>query len=151
MKGSITHSLVKALQRVPGFELLTQESLLEIIGASVNLVWPAGRNVFTKGSSGEALYVVLSGKVRIFDVVDDSEITIAETGPGDYFGEMSLLLETMHTKNVQAVEASELLVLMKEPFRQLLDQNPELAARFRSTVESRRTETEQKYQTDAVA
>jgi CRP-like cAMP-binding protein len=127
MTRPITHSLIKALRNVPGFDVLDDRTLLRIVGASVNLAWPAGSLVFEKGNPGEALYIVLSGQVRIFDVVDGKEVEIARTRPGDYFGEMSLLLTSAHTKSVQAVEDSELLVLMKDSFRRLLDSYPEMA------------------------
>ena len=149
MTRPITHSLVKALKRVHGFDRLDGQDLLCIVGASVNLRWPANSHVFTKGSPGEALYVVLSGEVRIYDEVDDREVEIARTGPGDYFGEMSLIEDTTHTKNVQATEDSELLVITKEEFREMLESNPDLAEHVRETFDARRADTESKYQTEA--
>jgi CRP-like cAMP-binding protein len=141
MERPITHSLVKALRNVPGFDLLDDRSLLKIVGASVNLAYPAGRLVFEKGAPGEALYVVLSGQVRIFDVEDGHEVEIARTRPGDYFGEMSLLLTSVHTKSVQAVEDSELLVLDKESFRRLLSSYPEVAKLVHKRLEEREEQT----------
>jgi CRP-like cAMP-binding protein len=149
MTRPVTHSLVKALRGVPGFDLIDDRHLLWIVGASTNLAWPAGSFVFQKGNPGEALYIVLSGEVRIYDVVDGYEIEIARIRPGDFFGEMSLLLETTHTKNVQAVEDSELLVLMKDSFRRLFDAKPELAALVYKRLEERRAEAEAKNFTES--
>jgi CRP/FNR family transcriptional regulator, cyclic AMP receptor protein len=151
MTRPITHSLVKALRHVPGFDLLSDRDLLRIVGASVNLSWPAKSMVFEKDSQGEALYIVLSGKVRIYDEVGDQEVEIARIGPGDFFGEMSLLLDTMHTKNVQAVEDSELLVLMKDSFRRLLEMNEDLSTAVHERLEERRAETRAKFETDRAA
>lgn len=147
----ITHSLVKALRRIPGFDLLGGQELLCIVGASVNLRWARGSHVFVKGAPGEALYVVLEGRVRIYDEIDGREVEIATTGPGDYFGEMSLLSDTTHTKSVVAVEDSELLVLLKESFRELLDGSEELAEQIQKTLESRRADAESKYDTERAA
>jgi CRP/FNR family cyclic AMP-dependent transcriptional regulator len=94
---------------------------------------------------------VLSGKVRIYDQVDGNELEIARIGPGDFFGEMSLISDTTHTKNVQAVEDSELLVLMKDSFRRLLEMNEDLAAAVHERLEKRRAQTEAKFQTDRAA
>lgn len=143
----VTHSLVKALKAVPGFGLLEDSDLLEIVGASVNLVWPAGECVFSKDSPAEALYIVLSGTVQIYDEVDGGEIEIARTGPGDYFGENSLLSESTHSKNVRTLEDAELLVLSKEAFRELLASKPDLDAEVRRNLETRLTQTQEKYQT----
>lgn len=142
MERPITHSLVKALRNVPGFDVLDDRTLLRIVGASVNLVYPTGALVFEKGTPGEALYVVLSGEVRIFDVLDGHEVEVATTRPGDYFGEMSLLLTSTHTKNVRAVEDSELLVLDKDSFRRLLDGYPEVAEIVHKRLEERVPEAE---------
>ena len=143
----VTHSLVKALKAVPGFGLLQEADLLEIIGASVNLVWPAGECVFSKDTPAEALYIVLSGTVQIYDEVDGKDIEIARTGPGDYFGESSLLAETTHSKNVRALDDVELLVLSKDSFAQLLRSKPDLEAEVRRLLEARLSQTQEKYET----
>jgi CRP-like cAMP-binding protein len=143
----ISHSLIKALKRVPGFDLLDEAHLVEIAGASVNLVWREGSCIFQKGQPGEALYIVLEGRVRIYDDVDGREVEIAVTGPGDFFGEHSLLLDTTHTKNVQAVEDTELLVLSKQSFAALLASNPKLEEHIHRTLELRREEAAGKYET----
>ena len=136
---------------MPGFDLLEEGDLVDIAGASVNLVWREGSYVFRKGQPGEALYIVLSGGVRIYDEVDGGEVEIARTGAGDFFGEHSLLLDTTHTKNVQAIEDTELLVLSKRSFAALLASNPELEQHIHRTLELRRTEAEGKYRTTAPA
>lgn len=148
MEPRVSHSLVKALRCVPGFDLLDDEYLLRIVGASVNLSWPRGSFVFKKDAPGEALYIVLSGRVRIFDVIDGEEVEVARTGPGQFFGEISLLLQTKHTKSVQAIEDSELLVLMKDSFWALLDSKPDLAAHVRHTLDERCAEAQAKDETD---
>lgn len=149
MTTRVSHSLVKALSNVPGFDLLPERDLLQVVGASVNLLWPAGSLIFEKDTPGEALYIVLAGSVRIYDVLDGSEIEIAEVGPGDFFGEMSLLLDTKHTKYAQAKEDTELFVLMRESFQRLLDARSFVADHLRGTIEARRLETQAKYPTEA--
>ena len=151
MTRPVTHSLVKALRGVPGFDILEDGDLLRIVGASVNLSWPAGSLVFGKGSPGEALYIVLAGEVRIFDVVNGEDVEIARVGVGDFFGEMSLIFDTTHTKFVEAVEDSELLVLMKKSFRRLLDSKPDLAALIHRRVERRMAEDQAANATDTKA
>jgi CRP/FNR family transcriptional regulator, cyclic AMP receptor protein len=134
----VTHSLVKTLRNVPDLAALDDRKLLRIVGASVNLFWPAGASVFEKGDHAEALYVVLTGQVRIFDVADGRETDVSRLGPGESFGELSLLLGTRHTKNAQAVEDTELMVVPEETFRELLTHAPDLDAHFRRRLEERR-------------
>ena len=134
MQRRITHSLVQVLRVVPGFATLDDASLLRIVGASVNLFWPAGALVFEEGTPGDALYVVLSGEVGVFDA--DHDVT-ARIGPGDFFGEFSLLMASSHTRTARALADSELLVLPKDSFEELLASNPDLDAHFRRKVEER--------------
>jgi CRP/FNR family transcriptional regulator, cyclic AMP receptor protein len=133
----VKHSLVTALAAVPTFAELDDRTLLQIVGASANLMWSAESIIFEKGSATEALYIILSGRVLITDSVDGEETEVATLEPGDFFGELSLLLHTMHSKTAKALDACELMVLPKEAFQELLASNPDLAGHFRRTLESR--------------
>ena len=115
------------------FESFEEPELLELVGASANLCWPRGSVVFEEGEEAEALYVVLAGRVRI----SEDGRHIAEIGPGQFFGELSLLMETMHTKTAAVEEDAELMVLPKVSFQELLARDPEVAAHFRRTAEER--------------
>jgi CRP/FNR family transcriptional regulator, cyclic AMP receptor protein len=133
----VKHSLVTALAAVPDFAALDDRALLRIVGASSNLVWAERSVIFEHGSPSEALYIVLSGRVRIVDVIDGEEVEIATLEPGDFFGELSLLLHTTHSKTARAMELTELMVLPKASFQELLASNAELAGHFRRKLERR--------------
>jgi CRP/FNR family transcriptional regulator, cyclic AMP receptor protein len=137
MAGRVAHSLVQALQVVPAFANLDEHTLVHIVGASENLFWSAGSAVFEKDSPGDALYIVLSGRIGIFDVDDGKEVQLATIGVGDFFGEFSLLLHTTHTKVARALEDSELMVLPKESLQELLNANPALGDHLRRKMEER--------------
>ncbi len=133
----VTHSLVKALRTVPDFEPLEEHDLLQIVGASANLFWPAGSIIFRAGQPAEALFVILSGEVRIFQTQDGREEEISRIGPDCSFGELSLLLHTSHTKDAQAVQDSEIMVIPEAYFERLMEENQEFAAHFRRRVQER--------------
>jgi len=128
------HSLVQALGVVPTFASLDDEALLTVIGESVNLFWESGAIVFESGSPADGLYVVLSGGVRI---VDDAGNETTRLGPGQFFGEFSLLLGQPHNRTVVAAQDSELLVIPRESFQRLLDTNKALAAAVEQTIAQR--------------
>ena len=131
------HSLVKALQGVPVFAQFGESELLKVVGASANLFWPAGSRVFERGSEAEALYIVLSGCVRIVQPGDGNDVDVADIRAGQFFGELSLMLETTHTRNAVAIKDTELMVLPKASFQELLGSNADVAAHFRQTAEER--------------
>ena len=137
----LNHSLVRALRRVPDFSALDDPLLLKIVGASSNLHWSAGSPVFERGSPSEALYIVLSGCVGITDgALDDAELARIE--PGDYFGELSLMRNSKHTKSAQALEQCELLVLPRKSFEALMEADSDLAEQVRSKGAGRVGESE---------
>jgi CRP-like cAMP-binding protein len=134
---AVSHSLVQALRVVPAFASLDEQTLVRIVGASANLVWAEGAVVFEAGSPSDALYIVLSGEVGIYDSAEEGGGEIARIGPGDFFGELSILLYTTHSKTARALEEVELLVLPKESLQELLAANAELGEHFRRKVAER--------------
>jgi CRP/FNR family cyclic AMP-dependent transcriptional regulator len=142
IKKEIGHSLLKALRSVPGFSSLDDRDLLQIVGVSMNLHWPGGSTVFTEGAPAEGLYIVLSGGVRILVGPKESESEVALIGPGEFFGELSLLEDRTHSKNARATEDTELMILPKESFRALLEVDAVLAQHVKEKVEERLRENQ---------
>lgn len=134
MDQKVPHSLVQTLRGIPDFSTLDEKTLLQIVGESMNLLWKAGSIIFSPGAAGDALYVVLAGEVEI----TEEGAEIAHPRQGDFFGEMSLLLNAVHTKTAQAVTDTEILVLPKESFKAILESNPKLAEHFQHVLEVRR-------------
>ena len=138
MSQETTHSLVTALRAVPDFASIDDHTLLRIVGASANLLYAKGERIFERGDPSEALYVLLSGTVHVFDEGDDGEDVIDEIEAGRSFGEFSLLLETTHSKSAEVVEDAEILVLPAGSFRRLLDDSPDLAEYFRRRIQEQK-------------
>ena len=134
MGNQVTHSLVKALRRVPALASLDDATLLTLVGGSANLFWNARSTVFEKGDEADGLYIVLSGSVRIYD---DGHPELATIGAGDFFGELSLMLDTARTRSAAALEDSELLVVPKESFQALVESSADVAEIVRRAVEQR--------------
>jgi CRP-like cAMP-binding protein len=134
MESAVTHSLVRALHAVPGFEVLEDQMLLALIGDSANLYWPAGSVVFERGGPSQGLYIVISGRVHI--LAEDGSV-LAELGPGDFFGEMSLLFGQGHRHDVRVDTDAELMVIPKERFEELAESHPEFGRHIRARAEER--------------
>jgi CRP-like cAMP-binding protein len=135
MEERITHSLVGALRAVPSLCTLDDRRLLTIVGDSANLFWREGSQVFAKGSPADGLYIVVSGSVR---VVDEAGTELNRLGPGDFFGELSLLDGRPHGHTVFAVGDTELMVVAKERFDALLAEDVELARTIHQKADERR-------------
>jgi CRP-like cAMP-binding protein len=133
----VPHSLVSALRAVPEFDALDEKGLVEVVGCSANMIWRAGSAVFSPGEPAEALFVVLSGEVRISEDREGEEVEVARIGAGDYFGELALMRDSTRSRNARVVQDAELLVVPKESFQNLLAEEPELASAFRRKAEER--------------
>jgi CRP-like cAMP-binding protein len=83
---------------------------------------------------GYSFFVVLSGEVKV--LVDDEEV--ARLGPGDHFGEVSLVTGERRNATVTATERCRLAKMMTWDFQKLIDEHPKLADRIRSRVDERR-------------
>jgi CRP-like cAMP-binding protein len=130
----VTHSLVTALRAVPSFAEVDEGMLLALIGDSANLFWPAGSVVFERGSAADGLYIIVSGSVR---VIDKNGEQVATLGSGDFFGELSLLLDTVHLHEIEVLEDAELMVLPREKLDELMETHAELGRVVRATAEER--------------
>lgn len=134
MEDRVAHSLVAALRAVPSLQTLRDRTLLAIVGDSANLFWKAGSQVFAKGSPADGLYILVSGSVR---VLGDGGVEVGVLRAGDFFGELSLLQGLAHGRDVVAIEDTELMVVAKECFDDVVAGNPDVARSIRETAAKR--------------
>lgn len=81
----------------------------------------AGALVFQRDDPGDCLYLIRKGRVRIFLPNEDGrEITLRLYGPGEVFGELSLLDGGPRTASAEAVEAVDAALLFRDDFLSLL-------------------------------
>ena len=89
--------------------------------------FPAQAILINEGDSTDALYVVLKGRVKIYASSDDGrEVVLAEHGPGEYFGELSIDGEK-RSASIKAMEACTCRVVQGSELRQFLAEHPDFA------------------------
>lgn len=99
---------------------------LEMYGKYERQVIEAGTIIFREKDPGEMMYVIAKGRVRISKhVVEGVDKTLSILEEGEYFGEMSLLLNAPRSATATAVEETTLIKLSREDFKQLLREYPE--------------------------
>jgi uncharacterized membrane protein len=89
---------------------------------------PAGASLFDQGEPGSSLCVVRSGRIELF-VTDRAgqQIILSHAGPGDVFGELSLLDGRPRSAAARVIEDAELLELDREHLVALVRRIPDLA------------------------
>jgi len=116
------------LNAVPLFAGLPESDLQAISSLSVTRQFPKNTLVICEGDHSDSLYVILSGKVKVFlNDEDGREVTLNLQGPGEYFGELALLDEAPRSASVITVEETRLAVLAKSAFDQCMEKNPKMA------------------------
>jgi CRP/FNR family cyclic AMP-dependent transcriptional regulator len=116
------------LARIAFFDGLTREALALIAHATTEESHATGTKLFQYGDPGDRLFVILEGKVRISrEVAGMGEEALAVLGPGEVFGEMSLLDESPRSADARVHERCRMLVITKEAFDDLLFLHKELA------------------------
>jgi CRP-like cAMP-binding protein len=116
------------LARVPFFDGLTREALTMFASVTAEESHATGTKLFQYGDPGDKLFIILEGKVRISrEVAGMGEEALAVLGPGEVFGEMSLLDESPRSADARVHERCRMLIITKEAFDELLYQQKELA------------------------
>ena len=110
---------------------------------------PGGAMIFTEGSAGDKVYLILAGRVRISRSVPGlGEEALAILKTGDYFGEMALIDDFPRSADARAHEDCRLFVIAKEHLQDLLFVDRDLAYdllwNFVRTLSGRLRETNDK-------
>lgn len=88
----------------------------------------AGAVVVAQDEPGDAVFILLSGRVKVALFGDNGrELTLSLLGPGELFGEMSLLDNRPRSANVIAIEDATMLALTREAFVEHLRNHPQTA------------------------
>jgi CRP-like cAMP-binding protein len=99
-------------------------------------VVPPKYAVVRRGEPADAMFFIMSGEVDV-----DVQPTPRRMGPGQYFGEIALLCDTVRTATVTTVTECQLLALEVADFRRLLDAHPDLKDSVTRIAEQRMSAT----------
>jgi CRP/FNR family cyclic AMP-dependent transcriptional regulator len=98
-----------------------------LISLGVVRSFPRNTVVFQEGDKGNQLYVIVSGKVKVFLADSEGkEIIVDVLSAGQYFGEMALD-DAPRSASVMTMEASRLCMVERDLFKRFLAEHPEAA------------------------
>jgi CRP/FNR family transcriptional regulator, cyclic AMP receptor protein len=90
----------------------------------------AGEVLFREGESGELMFVIQSGLVRVTKTVGDEERPLATFGRGEFIGEMAILNAKPRTATATVVEDARCLIIGAKTLETMISTNPEIALRL---------------------
>ncbi|VAW97414.1 cAMP-binding proteins - catabolite gene activator and regulatory subunit of cAMP-dependent protein kinases [hydrothermal vent metagenome] len=119
---------VMNIKSISLFEELPDEDLQAISELAVTRQYPKNTLVMCEGDRSDSLYIVLSGKVKVFlNDEEGKEVTLNIQGEGEYFGELAMLDNAPRSASVMTLEKTRLAVVSKSAFDECLECNPKIA------------------------
>jgi len=124
-------------KHVPLFAGLTPPALQELAVASTLETFKNGQTVLFKGATVDGLHVIATGQVVVQG--KGGAAALATLGPGEVFGEASIVDASVAGATVKAGEGGAMvLVIPQEAFRHLISNDQAFAERVRALIASRR-------------
>ena len=138
MRNRVPRSVLTGLRNLPLFSKFTNRQLKELAGLGTLVPVEAGREVTVVGKPGSEWFVVVSGQASCR--VGGCEV--ATFGPGDFFGELSLIDGCARSASVVAETPMRLLDFNRGEFGRLLEVAPSLARTMLTTMAARMRATD---------
>ena len=115
--------MIEILKNIPFFSTLSEADLQQI-GENVKMdYFDADHVVFNEGDAGDIMYVIKRGKVQVIR----GDAVIAELEDGAFFGEMALVSDEPRNATIKTVAETEVMMLTKEDFKRLMENNAGIA------------------------
>src|SRR5712691_3178496 len=144
MSGNAQEMTLEALRSVPLFGSLDDHAATELRELLTVEDIPSGSRLFHKGDSGDAMYLIESGRVQISIRDEDGrEVTLADLAQGDFFGEMALIDGRKRSADARVVQDARLAILSRPAFLAFVRANPDVALAMLSALSERLRRTDE--------
>jgi small-conductance mechanosensitive channel/CRP-like cAMP-binding protein len=137
---------LQALQKIPFLSPLAGQEKEDLANRMRDVFYGSGETVIQQGDEGDSLFFIRSGEV---EVLLGSEITgsprrVALIGPGDFFGEMSLMTGERRAATIRTLTDAHFYVIEAFAFRQILADHEEICFQIAEILEERQVNLEEK-------
>jgi small-conductance mechanosensitive channel/CRP-like cAMP-binding protein len=127
-KEKTSQELINLMRKVVILSPLSQEELAALVQQVRIVPFAAGEVPIQQGDPGDSFYIIKNGRVDVIVTKASGDAAVvASLGPGNFFGEMSLLTGAARTASIHVVEDAEFIVIDKESFAATLAGNPSIA------------------------
>ena len=137
-KSNPNDTVAKMLQKTPLFASLTGAEMEALAGRVSNRRFERGALLFSEGDPCTGLFLVASGKVRIFTMsASGREQVLAVEGPGSSFAEIPVFDGGNYPASASALEDTEVLFISRKDFQNFCREHPDVALKVIAVVGSR--------------
>ncbi len=125
---AMTDDLLEALRSAPLFAAVPAPAVRQLVERCTVRPVRAGEVVLLAGEEADRFYVILSGRVKVYQLSPRGEEQILHLyGSGATFGEAAMWAGGRFPANAAAIEPARLLVIPRPLLRQTVERNPDLA------------------------
>ncbi len=137
----MTH--IDFLRNVSLFESLDQQELEALSDVAFTRTFSKDNVIILAEEEGDTLFILKKGQVKVSIVSEEGrEVILSLLGPGSVFGELSLLDGKPRSANVVAIEETDLLMLRRADFLQLIYKTPQIATALLAELATRMRKTD---------
>ncbi|MBI3549897.1 MAG: Crp/Fnr family transcriptional regulator [Elusimicrobia bacterium] len=127
--------MLALLRRCPIFRGVPEKKLKKVLAFSRTADFRAGTPIFNQRDLANQMFIVASGRVRIFvSSASKKRKTFAYMGEGAFFGEMALLDSKVRSASAEAVEDCRVVIIHKKDFKRVLLKDPNLCFQILRTL-----------------
>lgn len=129
---------IDILQTLPLFSGLSEDLLKILSGIAVRLTFKRGDIIFHDGDKGNGIYIVGTGKIKVFKLsLDGREQILHIYGPGHTFGEVPVFQGRNFPASAMTLEPSEIVFLPRDRFVKLITTTPALSMNMLADLSKR--------------
>ncbi len=121
---------IEFLKNVPIFSELNDDTLIKLSQLGTLKSFEKDSIILSEQDAGSALFVMVTGKVKVARVSNDDknkEVILTLLNPSDFFGEMALLDGLARSATVTSIEDSQVFIIQRNDFLDLIQQHPEVS------------------------
>jgi serine/threonine protein phosphatase PrpC len=122
-EAAVKLDVLKAMQM---FRYLSYKELVRVANIAEIIEVAPDHTIFSQGQTGDAMYVVLSGSVRL----SKDGAVVARLDKGQHFGEMSLVDRSVRSLNAVTAEPTRLITINRKDFYEIIKKEPQLAVKL---------------------
>jgi CRP-like cAMP-binding protein len=135
---AMSNALTEQLKNIPLFHDLPERDLIDLASKVTEHSYDAGEALVHKGETGDSLFLIVDGTVKIVsENAQGEELILNQCGPGETIGEMSLFDQSPRSASVVAISTTRALELNQGAFTETVNQRPELSLLLIRSISSR--------------
>lgn len=132
---------VELLRNIQMFSKIEPSKLKLLAFTSERLTFQNDQVVCRQGEIGDAMYIIVDGTVDVMVDTPDGNLTVAQFGKNDFFGEIAILCDVPRTATIKATSELTTLKIAKDLFYRLATEFPQMAVEVARDLAQRLQQT----------